>query len=309
MRPVPDPPFIVASLRPRYEGANIRTWIGFKHLMYLAHEAVLEWFRSRGAGPQALFHEHGLGLEIVDASAQMSALLDVDDSVAAEVSALGQGRFSIRLRSDRNGSSATILRGTFTVRLARLTAPAAALRLPEDVAALVGIDTDPGAGTRHRLEDDETPEVRLTRTTPGAFYWCWRARYFQCHCTDRVHHSAFVRALEEVVDRFLAARGLSIGSLLAARNLIPIVSRVRVQTLDTARLEEDVHTTFVVDDVLKATAFDGRMDCYVRRGDWLEPVATARILHGYAFSAGESAGRLAVLDEGMLRALSHARDP
>ena len=48
MTQVPDSPIVRSVLRPRYEGANIRTWIGFKHLMYLAEEAVLEWLRIRG---------------------------------------------------------------------------------------------------------------------------------------------------------------------------------------------------------------------------------------------------------------------
>src|SRR5262249_51880992 len=74
------------TCRPRYEGANIRTWIGFKQFMLLAEEAVLAWFRERGLGPQRLYHEHGLGLEIVDSSVQLPALLEVDDEVRAEVS-------------------------------------------------------------------------------------------------------------------------------------------------------------------------------------------------------------------------------
>jgi len=51
-------------LRPRFEGANIRTCIGFKHLLYMVEEAILQWFREHGPGPQYLFHEHGLELEI-----------------------------------------------------------------------------------------------------------------------------------------------------------------------------------------------------------------------------------------------------
>src|SRR5688572_27855192 len=35
------------TLRPSFEGTNIRTWIGFKHLMYLAHEAVIDHLRER----------------------------------------------------------------------------------------------------------------------------------------------------------------------------------------------------------------------------------------------------------------------
>ncbi|MCQ8828595.1 hypothetical protein [Streptomyces malaysiensis] len=52
--------------RPRYEGANIRTWTGFKHFMYLTEEVVLQYFRERGVGAETLHHIYGLGLEIVD---------------------------------------------------------------------------------------------------------------------------------------------------------------------------------------------------------------------------------------------------
>ena len=31
----------VVHAYPAYEGANIRTWIGFKHFMYLVEQAVL----------------------------------------------------------------------------------------------------------------------------------------------------------------------------------------------------------------------------------------------------------------------------
>jgi trans-aconitate methyltransferase len=41
-------------MRPRHEGANMRTWIGFKHFLYLAEEAVLHWFRDHGYGVQRL---------------------------------------------------------------------------------------------------------------------------------------------------------------------------------------------------------------------------------------------------------------
>jgi hypothetical protein len=50
--------------------------------------------------------------------------------------------------------------------------------------------------------------------------------------------------------------------------------------------------------------FDARMDCYVRRGDDLVPVATAKILHGYAIAAGEGAGGMATLDDDVVRALT-----
>jgi hypothetical protein len=72
-------------------------------------------------------------------------------------------------------------------------------------------------------------------------------------------------------------------------------------------MEETVHTVFTVVDILRGVMFDGRMDCYVQRGDDLVAVATARILHGYAIAAGEGAGGLAELDTGVVRALIGGR--
>jgi hypothetical protein len=138
----------------------------------------------------------------------------------------------------------------------------------------------------------------------AAHLWSWRAPYFYCHFSDRVQHSGFVRALEDVVDRFLAARGLSVGTLLAERAWIPVVSRARVQLVEAAHMEETIHTTFVVTDILRGVMFDGRMDCHVRRGDRLVHVATAQILHGYAISRGPDAGSLATLDDAVVAALT-----
>jgi hypothetical protein len=73
--------------------------------------------------------------------------------------------------------------------------------------------------------------------------------------------------------------------------------------LAAAYLEELVHTTFVVDDVLRDTMFDARMDSYVERDGGRVHVATARILHGYAHSRGADAGRAAVLDDEVVKAL------
>jgi hypothetical protein len=44
-------------LRPCYEGADICTWIGFKHVDHLVEEAVLAHFRGAGAPAGALFFD------------------------------------------------------------------------------------------------------------------------------------------------------------------------------------------------------------------------------------------------------------
>ena len=297
----------VLRASPAFEGANIRTWIGFKHFLYIVEEAVLRWLLDQGHGARRLFLDHGLGAEIVDCSVQLPAVLELDDEVTAQVTEARDGRLSVRLTVLRDGRDVTVLRGTVTValvpeRTADRSAPA-----PESLAHLVTRlpSGDPDGLARRTLPAGETAESALTGA-PGAFLWSWRAPYFYCHYSDRVQHSGFVRALEEVVDRFLADRGISVGRMLTERSWIPVVSRVRLRLLEAARMEETIHTVFTVDDILRGVMFDGRMHCYVQRGDELVPVASGRILHGYAVAAGPGAGGLAELDDGVVRALTGA---
>jgi acyl-CoA thioesterase FadM len=282
----------VVVLRPRYEGGNIRTWVGFKHILYLAEEAVLHWFRERGWGPRRLYHEHGLGLTVVDASLLLPAVVEIDDAVTARVEATGAGRFAVRLQVERQGRPVTVAKGRVAVALVRERGAPGGEPAPGELAPLVvpGVEAAAAGGTS-------------APPGPGAFHWSWPARYFHCHFSDRVQHSAYVRALEEIVDRFLAARGLAVGRLLAERGWIPVVSRVRVTLLADAHLGERVDTALTVDDVVKRVAWDARMDCRVERGGTMVPTATARILHGYALARGDGAGRLVELDEATLAAI------
>lgn len=275
------------AARPRYEGSNIRTWIGFKHFMYIVEDAVLQWFREHGAGPQELYHAHGLALEILDCSVQLPALLEIDDELLAHVTLGRQNRLDVRLEIARGNSRVLGLRGKVTVGLLPEPAATASRPAPASLARFVRDDVD-----------EACPTAELSGPVDGAaFRWDWRARYFHCHFSDRVQHSAYVRALEEVVDRFLVDRGMSIRTLLDSRGWIPVVSRARVQLVATARMEETIQTSFTVTEILKGLAFQATMDCHVRRDGGLLHVATAGILHGYAMSRGPDAGRLVELDE------------
>ena len=290
--------------RPRYEGANIRTWIGFKHFYYLVEEAVLQHFRDRGLGPDTLYRRHGLGLEVVESSIQLPATLGVDDEVQAKVQPVaakpGEGAaFSVKLSVDRDGEQVTVLTGKVRIALvAEKDAPGsdpapaelAALAVPE-VAALRG-----GGGTD--LDVPAGGDLAAVLSPPGrnSFLWSWRIPYFSCHFSDRLQHSAYVRALEEVVDRFLADRGLAIGTLLDERGWIPVVSRARVRMLADAHMEEVLHTVFTVEEILRDVVFTARMETYVQRGARLVQTAAGTIMHGYAISRGPAAGTLAELD-------------
>lgn len=308
MTRAPNAPLTVLIGRPRYEGANIRTWIGFKHFVYLVEEAVLQWLRDHGPGARDLFHEHGLGVEIVDCSAQLPAVLEVDDEVRVEVTGASGSRLAVRMTVARDGRDVVVLRGKVRIALVREPAAAASAPAPYHLADLVvpalgeaGVVAQPD----HRaIGAGETVAAVLTPPGSGAFLWTWRAPYFYCHFSDRVQHSGYVRALEEAVDRFLADRGISVGRLVRERSWIPVVSRVRVQLAEPALMEEEVHTVLRIEDVMRGVMFDARMDCYVRRGDRLVHTATARILHGYAISAGPRAGELAEFDDEVRRALT-----
>jgi acyl-CoA thioesterase FadM len=285
-------------LRPRYEGSNIRTWIGFKHLMYAVEEAVLEWFRARGEGPQALYHQHGLGLEIVDSSAQLPALVEIDDELVCRVQPRRPGQYTVTLHVARAGADVLALRGKVEMALVEDVPPADAAALATDLRDLVS------TARALPVHVPDEPATSLAAGGGGApFTWTWTARYFHCHYSDRVQHSAYVRALEEVVDRFLAARGMSIRTMLEQRGWIPVVSRARVRMLACAHMEERIVTTFRVTEVLRNTAFDGTMECHVERDGRLVRVASAQILHGYAASRGPNAGRLVDLDERVIARL------
>jgi len=287
-------PVTVTSHRPRYEGANIRTWIGFKHFMYIVEEAVLDWFREHTPGARRLYHDHGLGLEIVDSSVLLPTTLEVDDEVRATVTPVAPGRFGVTLHVHRDGQAVPALKGKVTVALVAEADAPAKEPLPE---------ADLLPGPVDRIVSPDAVSHKAVPAEPGALRWDWRVPYFYCHFSDRLQHSGYVRTLEEVVDRFLADRGLAVGRMLAERGWIPVVSRARVRMLADAHMEETVHTTFVVDDILRGSMFDGRMDCYVTRGDEVVHTATARILHGYAISRGPLAGTVAELDAGVVAAL------
>jgi hypothetical protein len=263
------------TLRPRFDGGNIRAWIGFKQILALVEESVVDWCRQMGAGPRRLYQHHGLELELLDVSAQLTALVELDDELEATVTPRQGNRLEVTL--ERAG--VLCARAAVWMALYRRCEgePPPAPLLPF-VAAAAPAPAD------------------VPAPPPDRFAWRWRARYFRCHYSTHLQHSAWVAALEEGVDRFLEARGLSIRRMLQERGWIPVVSRVRVRLLGVVPLEADVETTFEVTDILRGLAYAGRMDGYLCRGDTRLHVASADILHGYAHAGGESAGRLATLD-------------
>ena len=96
------------EVRPRYEGSNICTWIGFKHVNYLVEEAVLDHFRQSGIPARALYEDHGLCVEFVELDTRIGSAFHMDDLVTAQVvpspkADAGELAFSVSLTVQRDG--------------------------------------------------------------------------------------------------------------------------------------------------------------------------------------------------------------
>lgn len=291
--------------RPRYEGANISTFIGFKNFTALAEDFVLAHLRELGYGPQALFERFGLGTTLTHSSMRLTATMHADDQVVGTVTPVaakpGQGAaFDVRLTTRRAGDEEDVKLSNGRVRVQFITEKdgKAVEPVPPELAPFVVAEvTGADAGTGELIADASAVPAVLAERSGNSFLWTWKIPYFACHYYTRIQHQSYVKLLEEAVDRYLEHAGLPITDLLAQRDWIPVVSRSRVDLHADAFMGEELLITFAVDDVIKDTLFTARMECHVLRGDRLVPVASATIMHGYVLARGENAfADLVVLD-------------
>ncbi|MEV7184264.1 hypothetical protein [Kitasatospora sp. NPDC093102] len=276
------------QVRPRYEGSNICTWIGFKHVNYLVEEAVLDHFRQAGLPARALYEEYGLGLDLVTIDTRILHAFHMDDVAEAEVVPWtkdedGTIGFKVTIRFERNGEVHKAVTSKVRVSLRIDTYLEAAGDVPEQLArfavAKLGDDLerqDPAAAPAE--------EGILAALTEGrnAYAWKWNIPYPYCHFTERIQMSGYLRLMEEGKDRFVADRGISIKTLLDDRKWIPVVPRSDIRILDEALMEEDLYIVYSVEDVFKDFTYTSRMDFYVLRDGALVKTATGSIVHGYA---------------------------
>jgi pimeloyl-ACP methyl ester carboxylesterase/acyl-CoA thioesterase FadM len=288
--------------RPRYEGANISTFIGFKNFTALAEDAVLHHLRELGFGPQRLFEQYGLGVTIVHSSVRLTATMHTDDLVVGTVTPVaakpGQGAaFDVKLATQRGDEDVKLLNGRMRVQLVAEKDGRPVEPVPAELAPFVVAEVaTAGAAEPFAATTDSVPSA-LTAASGNDFAWSWKIPYFACHYYTRIQHSAYVKLLEEAVDRYLEHVGLPITGLLEHRDWIPVVSRARVDLHADAFMGEELLITFAVDDVIKDTLFTARMECRVLRGDRLVHIASATIMHGYVLARGEDAFQdLVVLD-------------
>lgn len=295
------------EIRPRYEGSNICTWIGFKHVNYLVEEAVLEHLRRRGAPAGELYERYGLCVDIADIDTRILHAFHIDDLAIGDVrplerSAADELAFAVKLHRQADPDNIAV---SAKVRVVLRHDPRGGAA--EDVPAHLAPFTAAHAGLP---APHPVPEVRVGDGDPvaalgggNAFVWKWRMPYFYCHFTERVQMSGYLRLMEEVVDLFLADRGVSIKRLLDEQDWIPVVPHSRVTLLDEARMEEDLYTVFTVENVFKRFTYTARMDCYALRDGVLVPTATGRITHGYAVIENRRDWHLISFDDRLTTAL------
>ncbi|MGC4746955.1 thioesterase [Micromonospora sp. DT201] len=299
------------ELRPGYEGANIGTIIGFKHVNYLVEAAVLRHFDAAGVPVGALYEEHGLGFDVIELDTRLQTALLVDDVVTAQVrpdTADDSAEFGFRvtLTVVRDGESKKAVTSKVRAQLrsdARVTdphpVPEAMLRFVVDrigdpaVSELTDVAVAPGAD----------PVIAQLTEGRNAYAWKYRIPYFYCHFFERMQMSGYLRQMEEVVDLFLADRGLSIKPLLDERNWIPAVTASRIRMLGETIMEEELYTVFTVQDVFKNLLYSARMDCYVVRDGALVHTATGTITHAYGVVENGRHGRLVTFDDRVRDAL------
>jgi acyl-CoA thioesterase FadM len=311
----------VVERYPSFEGANIATGLGFKHVMYLLEEAVVQHFRAHGLGPQLLYERYGLCLEVVDSDARLLTGTYLDDQVRVEVRAESEAShselpFSALMHVTRGGKEVKSLSGKVRVLLRQdkgVSADAPPAELVPYISA--EINRQPSTPTEREsyelavAADEEQLLRRLAPAGTNSFVWKRRVPYFYCHYGARLQHSGYLRLLEEVVERFLADRGISIRTMLEERRWIPIVTKARVEMLREALMEEDIYTVFTVEAVFKRFTYTGRMDCYVVRGGELLRTAMGRITHGYLELRSRQDWSLVSFDDATLRVLGGGTAP
>ncbi|MEY9994412.1 acyl-CoA thioesterase FadM [Streptomyces sp. V4I8] len=302
------------TVRPRYEGNNINTWIGFKHVNYLVEEAVLGHFRAHGLPSRTLFEDYGLGLEITDLDTRILNAFHLDETATARVEPVGDGdtlAFRVVLTKDGQNKDVTA-KVKVALRREQYVDPAYAVPAELKRFAVEKIATAepvrdaelvPGADLGLTATHNTDPLLKELTEGSNAIAWRWRIAYPYCHNNERLQMSGYLRLMEEAKDRLVAHRGISIKALLDERKWIPVVPHSKIRFLDEALMEEELHIVFTVEEVFKDVTYTSRMDCYVIRDGKLVPTATGTIVHGYAVFENRKDWSLVNFDEHVLTAL------
>jgi acyl-CoA thioesterase FadM len=315
------------TLTPGYEGANIGTIIGFKHVNYLVEKAIIEHFRGSGLPVGQLYERCGVGFDVVSLDTRIPNGLHVDDEVVITVDPSTRDgarelAFKVQMTVRRDGEERKAVSSRASVVLRRDDNEMRFTRSPEPLAggleqfvvgriggaapgaevAAVGPALVSGGST------DDDPVLDRLLAGRNAYGWKFRIPYPFVHFFERLQMSGYLRLVEEAKHRFVDARGISIGTLLARKNWIPAVSHSKVTLLDEALVEEDLYVVYTVDSIFKNVMYTAAVDFYVVRDGRLLPTATGAITHAYGIVENGNEPRLVHWDDEVARAFRGERD-
>ncbi|WP_444997958.1 thioesterase family protein [Aliikangiella sp. IMCC44359] len=310
------------QMYPRFEGCNINTYIGFKHVMYLAEEAVIQFYREHGIIPRKLYEDNGICFDLVDHNIRILHGLKMDDLVDIEVQPKKTKNkemvFAFRMYVDRDGKKIKASTGNIAVMFKQHDGVTDFEQVPDSVQPFVVSkldrtgqfkaprtpDFDPSEG-RGENQPDDSLITQVYKPEDNVFVWKWHIPYIYCHYTKFMQMSGYVRIMEEVADLFWADRGISIYTYLDTRQWIPVVPSAKITMLQDAIMEETIYTVFRMDYIFRDSTYTHIMDCYVKRDGNLVHVATGEITHGYAKNVSRKEWKLVSFDEITLNALNN----
>lgn len=308
------------TLTPGFEGANIGTIIGFKHVNYMIERAVIEHFRTAGLPVGGLYEQCGLGFDVISLDTRLQTALLVDDEARVECRpttkpGASMMTFKVQIHVDRDGESKKAVTSTVGIvfrsdvdkrRMTQL-GPVPEVLEPFVVEAIGADDVVVPAKTNDLISGGSTDDdVKLSEMLQGqnGYAWKFRIRYPYVHYFDRMPMSGYLRLMEESKHRFVDARGISIRELLESDNWIPAVTKSSVEITGEARLEEDLYISYVVEDVFKNLLYTSRVTYQVERGGEMVTVAVGSITHAYGVVENGKEGKLVEWDERVARAIS-----
>ena len=290
------------SLRPHSEGNNVMSWIGFKHIMYMAEEAVRDHFRQSGLGFRKLIEDYGLILEAVEAEGRILQALKLDEVATVQVEPqpdqAGGLLFQIRMHVERDGRAVKTYSGRvrMALRADRSLGLEARAQRPAELERWTWQSPPTAARKPFASLADGAPRLD----------WQLRAPYFYCHGNDHLKLAGCLRLLEEADARFCEQQGIGVGSLLRERRWIPAVPAAKVRFLDEVLIDEELHVVYRVVEIVKTLLYRCEMDVFAKRGDAHEHVVAGEIVHGYAEITSHADWGMVNLDDRILSALRSA---
>ena len=285
------------STRPSSEGANIRAWIGFKHFEYAVADAVSSLLSDAGFGQRDLARS-GVRAQVCGSRAVLTHVIECGDELTVTVSdcrRIDDDRLALDVQIMNVTAGQQSLKGTYLVRVKDF----------EEEGLEGGVSTEEvlGGFPRGELRRSATPRRGTFVSEEGvgllaaAFSTDWTVPYYYCESSRYLSYRGHVRALESIVDDYLAAVGLFIPTVLSSRAWIPVVSRYSIDVCSDVDMGSTVRTHFTVDDVLADVAFDASWATTTLGSDGTRRVVASGVIqHGYAYSRGERAGSVVRMD-------------